>query len=68
MRIGVVGAGKVGKLRIESVKLDAGVELAAVLDVNKAAADAAVAGTTARAFSGLDDFLAADLEDRKSVV
>lgn len=62
MRIGVVGAGKVGKLRIESVKLDAGVELAAVLDVNKAAADAAVAGTTARAFSGLDDFLAADLD------
>jgi len=48
MRIGVVGAGKVGKLRIESVKLDAGVELAAVLDVNKAAADAAVAGTTDR--------------------
>ena len=42
MRVGVVGAGKVGKLRIESVKLDYVTNLAAVLDINIAAAEAAV--------------------------
>ena len=62
MRVGVVGAGKVGKLRIESVKLDYVTNLAAVLDINIAAAEAAVAGTSARAFSDIDEFLSADLD------
>lgn len=62
MRIGIVGAGKIGKLRIASVVADPTAELAAVLDVNAAAAEAAVAGTTARAFTELEAFLDAGLD------
>ena len=62
MRVGVVGAGKIGKLRIESVKLDPMSELVAVIDIDRAAAETAVSGTSATAFSDLSDFLDADLD------
>lgn len=62
MRIGVIGAGKIGKLRIQSVREDDGTELAAVLDLNRAAAEAAVAGTGAKACNALDEFLGCKLD------
>ncbi|SLN75962.1 Gfo/Idh/MocA family protein [Ruegeria meonggei] len=57
MRIGVVGAGKIGKLRVQSIIADPTAELAAVVDVNQQAAKAAVEGTSATAYSNLSAFL-----------
>ncbi|NND22884.1 MAG: Gfo/Idh/MocA family oxidoreductase [Silicimonas sp.] len=57
MRIGVVGAGKVGKLRAESVKSISELELVGVLEQAPELADAAVTGTGALATSDMDAFL-----------
>ncbi len=62
MRIGVVGAGKIGKLRIQAIIADPGTELAAVVDVNRSAADAAVQGTSAIAHSEIDAFFETDMD------
>jgi len=62
IRVGVVGAGTIGSLRIRSVGQDPGTELAAVLDVSREAADRAVAGSGARAFTELDAFLDSGLD------
>lgn len=62
MRVGVIGAGKIGRLRITSVRNNPGTTLAAVLDLNKAAAEAAVAGTQAKAVTDLGAFLAEKLD------
>ncbi len=51
MRFGVIGAGKIGKIRIETIKAHPSLELAAVCDQSRDAAEAAVAGTGAKAFS-----------------
>lgn len=56
MRIGVVGAGKIGAVRIQTVKEHPASKLAAVCDVSLRAAEAAVAGTDARAVSSLEQF------------
>ena len=48
MRIGVVGAGKIGSMRVQTVKENSETELAAVLDINPALAEQAVAGLRAR--------------------
>ena len=57
MRIGVVGAGKVGALRVQTVKDNPDTELAAVFDVSAEAAQAAAAGTDAKTASELAAFL-----------
>ncbi len=57
MRIGVIGAGKVGAMRIQTVKDNPKTELAAVFDISKPLADAAVAGTAAIAHTDLEAFL-----------
>jgi len=62
MRIGVVGAGKIGKLRVQTVKEHAASRLAAVFDVSAEAAAAAVRGTDARAFTKLEEFLSVPMD------
>ena len=62
MRIGVIGAGKIGALRIATIGLDPQTELAAVLDLNPDLAMSAVAGTGATACSDLQSFLAIDMD------
>lgn len=57
VRIGVVGAGTIGRVRIRSVREDPGTELVAVYDVAQAAAAQAVAGTQARVCTDLTAFL-----------
>ena len=54
MRIGVVGAGKIGSMRVQTVKENSETELAAVLDINPALAEQAVAGTSAPALTELN--------------
>lgn len=62
MRIGIIGAGKIGKLRVSSVKTDPGTELVAVFDINEALANAAVEGTAAKAFTDMDRFMEVDMD------
>lgn len=62
MRIGVVGAGRAGRLRIRSIVEDPGTELVAVSVVNKSLAEAAVAGGSARAFTDLSSFLDEEMD------
>ena len=57
MRIGVVGAGKIGALRARTVKENPDTQLAAVFDVARPVAEQAVAGTGARAVTELGAFL-----------
>lgn len=57
MRVGVIGAGKVGSLRIQTVKNNPHTELAAVFDVSTPLAEKFTAGTGARAASSLEAFL-----------
>ena len=57
MRIGVVGAGTIGKVRIRSIRDNPATELAAVFDISENAATAAAAGTQARVFTDLSAFL-----------
>jgi predicted dehydrogenase len=60
MRIGVIGAGVIGTLRIQSILENPATSLVGVLDFSKQAARDAVAGSSARAFTNLGEFL--DLE------
>ena len=62
MKIGVVGAGGIGQLRVQSVKENPSTELAAVFDVSADAAKRAVAGTGARACTDLASFFAVDMD------
>lgn len=57
MRIGVVGAGVIGQLRARSIREHSDTKLAAVFDPVLSAAERAVAGTNARAFTSLEPFL-----------
>ena len=57
MRIGLIGAGKVGRLRAETVKRAAAHDLVAVLDVSANAAQAVTAGTQAVATTDMAAFL-----------
>jgi len=56
MRIGVVGAGTIGRLRVASIRTNPGTTLAAVCDVAHDAASSAVNGTSATAARDLDAF------------
>jgi predicted dehydrogenase len=62
MRIGVVGAGKIGSMRVQTVKENSETELAAVLDINPALAEQAVAGTSAPALTELNAFLESQMD------
>src|SRR5262245_13050328 len=62
MRIGVVGAGKIGSMRVQTVKENSETELAAVLDINPALAEQAVAGTSAPALTELNAFLKSPMD------
>lgn len=58
MKIGVIGAGKVGKLRAASVKSAADHDLVAVLDISEDAARRVTEGTDALVTTDRDAFLA----------
>jgi predicted dehydrogenase len=60
MRIGLIGAGKIGALRAQTVKAHPGATLAGVFDVNRAVAEAVAAG--APAFDTLDALLDAPMD------
>ena len=68
MRFGVIGAGKIGRLRIATIKAHRSLDLVAVYDQSKEAAESAVAGTGAKACpdrttlldSGLDAVIVVD--------
>jgi predicted dehydrogenase len=62
MKIGVVGAGGIGQLRIQSVRDNPSTELAAVFDVSAEAATRAVAGTGARVCTDLQSFFDVDMD------
>ena len=62
MRIGVIGAGVIGALRVQSILQNPATSLAGVLDSSKQAASDAVAGTGVRAFTDLDEFLDLDMD------
>ena len=57
MRIGLIGAGKIGQLRARTLREHPQVELAAVFDLNAALAQQAAAGTSARSVRSLEEFL-----------
>lgn len=57
MRIGVVGAGKIGALRAQTVKENPQTRLAAVFDVHRPAAERAAAGAGAAVYTELNAFL-----------
>jgi predicted dehydrogenase len=62
MRIGVVGAGTIGRVRIRSIRESDTAELAAVFDTSAAAAAAAAAGTNARVCNDLASFLDVEMD------
>ena len=62
MRIGIIGAGVIGKLRAQSVKNHSQTELVAVFDVDSRAAEQAVQGSQARTFASLDQFMDVDMD------
>ncbi len=62
MRIGLVGAGKIGQLRARSIKEDAATQLASVFDVSPDLARQAAAGTSARVCTSLDELLAVPMD------
>ncbi len=57
MRIGLVGAGKIGQLRARSIREDAAAELVAVYDLSDDLARRAAQGTGARVCRSLDELL-----------
>lgn len=57
MRIGLIGAGKIGALRAETVKNNADADLVAVFDTSEEAANKVSAGTNAKVRATLDSFL-----------
>jgi predicted dehydrogenase len=62
MKIGVIGAGTIGRLRIQSVRANPSTALAAVFDVSAPVAEGAVSGTNARACTDLATFLDVDMD------
>ena len=62
MKIGVVGAGVIGQLRIQSVKDNPSTELVAVLEVSADLAKRAIAGTKASACTDLTSFFDVDMD------
>ncbi|MGV6850108.1 MAG: Gfo/Idh/MocA family protein [Marinibacterium sp.] len=62
MRIGVIGAGKIGKLRVQTIKDDPGTELVAVVDLSQDLVDKAIEGTSAKGFTDVDEFFKADMD------
>ncbi len=62
MKIGIIGAGKIGALRIATIHKDPNTELAAVFDMNAQTAQAAVAGSQAVACTDLNSFLDQDMD------
>ena len=56
VRFGVIGAGKIGRLRVRSILEEPAAQLAAVMDVSPAAAERAAHGTGATATSDSDRF------------
>jgi hypothetical protein len=56
VRFGVIGAGKIGRLRVRSIVEEPAAQLAAVMDVSPAAAARAAHGTGATATSDIDRF------------
>lgn len=61
MRIGVIGAGVIGKLRIQAIRESPTAELAAVLDTDRELA-ASAAGGMVPAVTVLDEFLNVDMD------
>ena len=61
MRIGIIGAGNIGRLRAQSVRQNPGTTLVAVMDASAEAARSAALGG-ARAVTELHDFLALELD------
>ncbi len=57
MRIGVIGAGTIGKVRIRSLRENPAAELVAVFDISRDAATSSASGTDARVFTDLTAFL-----------
>lgn len=62
IRIGVIGAGRIGRLRAATVHTHPQTTLAAVCDVNRGAAQAAAQGSTAVVCSTLDEFFAVPMD------
>ncbi|MDQ2963863.1 MAG: Gfo/Idh/MocA family oxidoreductase [Pseudomonadota bacterium] len=62
VRIGVIGAGKIGRLRIQSIIEHPKAGLAAVMDTSAEAAASAVQGTEAHATTDFERFFAADMD------
>ena len=62
VRFGVIGAGKIGSLRIATIKANPSAELAAVFDHSNAAVEKAVAGTIAKPCTDLQEFLNSNLD------
>ena len=62
MRFGVIGAGKIGRLRIATIKANPSLDLVAVYDRSKGAVQGAIAGTNAKPFSDLRTFLDSGLD------
>ena len=62
MRIGVVGAGVIGQLRARSIRENPRTSLAAVMDPSAESAQRAVAGSSARALTRLDEFLDTEMD------
>ncbi len=62
MRIGVVGAGVIGRLRARSVRQNPHTDLVAVMDVSQQEAEGVAAGTGALATTELERFLDTDMD------
>ncbi len=62
MRIGVVGAGVIGRLRAQSIRQHPRTDLAAVMDVSQQEAERVAAGTGALATTELERFLDTDMD------
>lgn len=62
MRIGIIGAGKIGLLRARSIKEHSTAELTAVFDLSSEAAEKAVANTNATAFTDADTFFKTEMD------
>jgi predicted dehydrogenase len=62
MRFGVIGAGKIGQLRIATIKAHPSLNLVAVFDQSEEAVERAVVGTSAKAFTDFEAFLDSGLD------
>jgi predicted dehydrogenase len=62
MRFGVIGAGKIGKLRMATIKAHPLLDLVSVCDQSKEAVASAIAGTDAKPFTDVTSFLSSGLD------